>query len=65
MADIKNNPKIINGLMQESEKTNSVVKTLDFKTIGAIFVGAVLFLLIVIAMTTEWFSWIHFKKLFE
>lgn len=65
MADIKNNPRMIKGLMQESEKTNSVVKTLDFKTIGAIFVGAVLFLLIVIAMTTEWFSWIHFKKLFE
>ena len=65
MADIKNNPKVINELMQESEKTNSVVKTLDFKMIGAIFIGTVLFLLIVIAMTTEWFSWINFKKLFE
>jgi hypothetical protein len=65
MADIKNNPRVTNELMQENEETKNVVKTIDFKMIGAIFIGTVLFLLIVIAMTTEWFSWINIKKLFE
>ena len=65
MADIKNNPKVTNGLMQESKETNNVVKTIDFKMVGAIFIGTILFLLIVIAMTTEWLSWINIKKLFE
>ncbi len=55
MEDIKNDPRVINKLMQESKKTN-FIKTLDFKMIGAIFIGTVLFVLIVIAMTTEWLS---------
>lgn len=51
--------------MQAGDQQKSLVKILDFKTIGAIILGVILFLLIVIAMTTEWFSWINFKKLFE
>jgi hypothetical protein len=55
MEDIKNNRRVTNGLMQENKKTN-FIRTLDFKTLGAIFIGTVLFALIVIAMTTEWLS---------
>lgn len=51
--------------MQVEDQQKSVAKTWDFKTIGAAVLIAILFILIVIAMTTEWFSWINFKKLFE
>ena len=65
MANIKNKPRVSIGLIPERGRTYSIMKGLDYKLIGAIFIGTTLFILIVIAMTTEWFSWINIKKLFE